>query len=180
MGTALGGVATMVGEPQNLIIAEAVEWGFAEFALRMCAVSVPVLICGLLTTALVEKLKWFDFGYKMPDAVRAVLVDYDAHQSAKLTASDISKLWVQGVIAVLLVICLSLHIASVGLIGLMVIILATTFCGVTDEHAIGSAFKEALPFTALLVVFFAVVAVIIDQHLFTPIVTGKQIGRAHV
>lgn len=171
VGTALGGVATMVGEPQNLIIAEAVEWGFAEFALRMSAVSVPVLICGLLTTALVEKLKWFDFGYKMPDAVRAVLVDYDAHQSAKLTASDISKLWVQGVIAVLLVICLSLHIASVGLIGLMVIILATTFCGVTDEHAIGNAFKEALPFTALLVVFFAVVAVIIDQHLFTPIIT---------
>lgn len=171
VGTALGGVATMVGEPQNLIIAEAVEWGFAEFALRMCAVSVPVLICGLLTTTLVEKFKWFDFGYKMPDAVRTVLVDYDAHQSAKLTASDISKLWVQGVIAVLLVICLSLHIASVGLIGLMVIILATTFCGVTDEHAIGNAFKEALPFTALLVVFFAVVAVIIDQHLFTPIIT---------
>ena len=103
--------------------------------------------------------------------MRAVLVDYDAHQSAKLTASDISKLWVQGVIAVLLVICLSLHIASVGLIGLMVIILATTFCGVTDEHAIGNAFKEALPFTALLVVFFAVVAVIIDQHLFTPIIS---------
>jgi len=65
---------------------------------------------------------------------------------------------------------LSLHIASVGLIGLMVIILATTFCGVTDEHAIGNAFKEALPFTALLVVFFAIVAVIIDQHLFAPVI----------
>lgn len=171
VGTALGGVATMVGEPQNLIIAEAVEWGFAEFALRMCAVSVPVFIAGVLTTILVEKIKWFDFGYQMPDAVRTVLVDYDAHQTAKLTPSDISKLWVQGVISVLLIICLSLHIASVGLIGLMVIILATTFCGVTDEHAIGNAFKEALPFTALLVVFFAVVAVIIDQHLFTPIIS---------
>ncbi len=170
VGTALGGVATMVGEPQNLIIAEAVGWGFAEFALRMCAVSVPVLAFGLLTTIVVEKFKLFDFGTQLPTPVRDVLVSYDNYQSEKLTSNDFSKLWVQGTIAALLIVCLSLHIASVGLIGLMVIILATTFCGVTDEHAIGSAFKEALPFTALLVVFFAIVAVIIDQHLFTPII----------
>lgn len=170
VGTALGGVSTMVGEPQNLIIAEAVGWGFAEFALRMAAISIPVLACGLLTTIVVEKFKLFDFGTQLPTPVRDVLVAYDNFQSERLTASDFSKLWVQGVIAVLLIICLSLHIASVGLIGLMVIILATTFCGVTDEHAIGHAFKEALPFTALLVVFFAIVAVIIDQKLFTPII----------
>jgi len=41
---------------------------------------------------------------------------------------------------------------------------------VVDEHKIGQAFQEALPFTALLVVFFAVVAVIHDQHLFYPII----------
>lgn len=57
-----------------------------------------------------------------------------------------------------------------GLIGLSVIILATSFTGVTDEHAIGKAFTEALPFTALLAVFFAVVAVIVDQQLFAPII----------
>ena len=44
------------------------------------------------------------------------------------------------------------------------IILATTFTGVTDEHAIGKSFQESLPFTALLVVFFSIVAVIIDQN----------------
>ncbi|EDH9280830.1 sodium/proton antiporter, partial [Salmonella enterica subsp. enterica serovar Enteritidis] len=42
--------------------------------------------------------------------------------------------------------------------------------GVTDEHAIGKAFTESLPFTALLTVFFSIVAVIIDQHLFAPII----------
>lgn len=52
------------------------------------------------------------------------------------------------------------------MIGLSVIVLLTTFTGVTDEHQIGKAFQEALPFTALLVVFFAVVAVITDQDLF--------------
>jgi NhaB family Na+:H+ antiporter len=170
VGTAMGGVSTMVGEPQNLIIAAAVGWDFAEFALRMASITIPVLIFGLLTTVVVEKLGVFDFGVKLPPAVQDVLIAYDNYQSAKMMSTDIAKLWVQGVIAVLLILCLSMHIASVGLIGLMVIILATTFCGVTDEHAIGHAFKEALPFTALLVVFFAVVAVIIDQHLFTPVI----------
>src|SRR5690606_32755675 len=34
----------------------------------------------------------------------------------------------------------------------------------------GKAFEEALPFTALLIVFFSIVAVIHDQHLFTPVI----------
>ena len=34
----------------------------------------------------------------------------------------------------------------------------------------GKAFQESLPFTALLVVFFTIVAVIIDQKLFAPII----------
>jgi Na+:H+ antiporter, NhaB family len=51
-----------------------------------------------------------------------------------------------------------------------VIVLLTAFNGVTEEHQIGRAFEEALPFTALLVVFFAIVAVIHDQHLFTPFI----------
>ncbi len=170
VGTAMGGVSTMVGEPQNLIIAAAVGWDFVEFALRMAAISIPVLIAGLLTTIIVEKMKWFNFGVELPENVRNVLVEYDKHQTAQLTTSDKTKMVIQGIIALLLIVCLSLHIASVGLIGLMVIILATSFCGVTDEHAIGNAFKEALPFTSLLVVFFAVVAVIIDQGLFAPVI----------
>jgi len=50
------------------------------------------------------------------------------------------------------------------------IVLATAFNGVTEEHRIGHAFEEALPFTALLVVFFAVVAVIDNQGLFSPVI----------
>lgn len=80
------------------------------------------------------------------------------------------KLLIQALIGVWLIIALAFHLAEVGLIGLTVIILATSLCGVTDEHAIGKAFTEALPFTALLTVFFTIVAVIIDQHLFSPII----------
>ena len=63
-----------------------------------------------------------------------------------------------------------MHWAAVGLVGLMVIVLLTAFNGIIEEHQIGHSFEEALPFTALLVVFFAVVAVIHDQHLFSPVI----------
>jgi len=76
---------------------------------------------------------------------------------------------VQACCAIVLVFALGLHLAEVGVIGLLVIVLATAFNGVTEEHRIGHAFEEALPFTTLLVVFFAIVAVIHDQHLFTPV-----------
>ncbi|MEI8633882.1 hypothetical protein P4S72_20950 [Vibrio sp. PP-XX7] len=40
----------------------------------------------------------------------------------------------------------------------------------------GKAFEEAPPFTALLAVFFSIVAVIIDQHLFKPVI-GRITSR---
>jgi NhaB family Na+:H+ antiporter len=75
----------------------------------------------------------------------------------------------QATAAIVLVLALANHVAEVGVIGLMIIVLATAFNGVTDEHRLGPAFEEALPFTSLLVVFFAIVAVIHDQHLFEPV-----------
>jgi NhaB family Na+:H+ antiporter len=73
-------------------------------------------------------------------------------------------------VGILLVFALAFHVAEVGIIGLGVIVLLTAFKGITDEHDIGPAFKEALPFTALLVVFFAVVSVIHEQDLFIPVI----------
>ncbi len=88
----------------------------------------------------------------------------------KRTKQQVAQLWVQGVAAIFLMIALAMHLAPVGLIGLTIIILQTALNGITEEHQIGHAFEEALPFTSLLVVFFAVVAVIHDQHLFQPII----------
>jgi NhaB family Na+:H+ antiporter len=170
VGTALGGVMTMVGEPQNLIIAKAAGWNFTEFFLRVAPVSVPVFICGLLTCVLLEKTKSFGYGAQLPGAVRDVLHEFDLKSRSQRTRQEKLALIAQGIIGVWLIIALAFHLAEVGLIGLSVIILATSFTGVTDEHAIGKAFTEALPFTALLAVFFAIVAVIIDQQLFSPII----------
>ncbi|HTN35299.1 MAG TPA: sodium/proton antiporter NhaB [Marinobacter sp.] len=170
IGTALGGVATMVGEPQNLLIAKVVGWDFAEFFVHMLPVSLPVLVAGLITCWMLEKLRWFGYGGRLPRAVRKVLEEFADNERAKRTKADQAALWVQAFAAAILVIGLSLHLAEVGLIGLLVIILITAFTGITDEQQIGKAFQEALPFTSLLVVFFAVVAVIHEQNLFKPII----------
>lgn len=142
VGTALGGVMTMVGEPQNLIIAKAAGWHFGDFFLRMSPVTVPVLICGLLTCLLVEKLRWFGYGETLPEKVREVLQQFDDQSRHQRTRQDKIRLIVRAIIGVWLVTALALHLAEVGLIGLSVIILATSLTGVTDEHAIGKAFTE--------------------------------------
>ncbi len=170
IGTALGGVTTMVGEPQNLLIAEVMGWSFVEFFLQMAHISMPVLVVGLLTCMMLEVTKSFGYGAQLTPKVREVLEEFEADATEKRTKSDMTIIIVQIVVALLLIIALGLGLAAPGIVGLMVIVLATAFNGITEEHQIGHAFEEALPFTALLVVFFAIVAVIEQQHLFTPII----------
>ncbi len=170
VGTALGGLATLVGEPQNLLIGEAVGWDFAEFFIRVAPVSIPVFVIGMITTAALEKTRWFGYGADLPGSVREVMVRWDEQQRAKRSDRTRAKLIVQGVTALLLVAGLGFHVAEVGLVGLGVIVIATAFNGVVNERSLGHAFEEALPFTALLVTFFAIVAVIHDQGLFTPVI----------
>ncbi len=170
VGTALGGVMTLVGEPQNLLIGEIAGWNFREFAYRVAPVSLPVLATGLIVCAALEKLRWFSYGELLPGAARGVLERWVVTQHARRSAEDLSRLGVQAIVAVLLVLGLAFHVAEVGLIGLTVIILTTAFCGVIEEKKLGAAFEEALPFTALLVTFFGVVAIIHDQHLFKAVI----------
>lgn len=170
VGTALGGVCTLVGEPQNLLIGEKMGWDFIEFFLRMAPVTIPVLGAGLLTTILLEKAKIFGYGDKLPDDARNIIEAYTEEADLNRTERQKFELIVQGVAAVLLIIGLALHLAPVGFIGLGLIIFQTAFMGITDEHSLGKSFEEALPFTGLIVVFFVIVAMIHDQHLFKPII----------
>jgi len=170
VGTALGGVCTLVGEPQNLLIGERLGWDFVEFFLQMAKITIPVLICGMITTVVLELTGWFEFGAKLPKAARDIIEAYTVEEDAKRTEKENGHLIIQGVAAVLLIIGLALHLAPVGLIGLGIIIFQTAFMGITEEHHLGKAFEEALPFTGLLVVFFVIVAMIHDNHLFKPII----------
>ena len=170
VGTALGGVCTLVGEPQNLLIAEKAGWEFMEFVRIMAPVTMPTLVAGLICCALLELVGWFGYGEKLAPAVRTVLEEFAAEEDAKRTRRDSASLIMQAIVALVLVVSLATHVAAVGLVGLMIIVLLTALNGIVDEHQIGPAFEEALPFTALLVVFFCVVAVIHDQHLFSPVI----------
>lgn len=170
VGTALGGVCTLVGEPQNLLIGEKMGWDFIEFFFRMAPVTIPVLGAGLLTTILLEKTKSFGYGDKLPEEARAIIEGYTEEADKNRTERQKYDLVVQGVAAVLLIVGLALHLAPVGFIGLGLIIFQTAFMGITDEHSLGKSFEEALPFTGLIVVFFVIVAMIHDQHLFAPII----------
>lgn len=170
VGTALGGVTTLVGEPQNLLIAKIMGWEFVEFFLMMAHISMPVLVVGLLTCIGLELTGSFGYGAKLSPKVRDVLEAFDLEMSAERSKQDNMVILMQAVVGLVLVIALGRHLAEPGVIGLMVIVLATAFNGITEEHRIGHAFEEALPFTALLVVFFAIVAVIEHQGLFTPVI----------
>ena len=170
VGSALGGAMTLVGEPQNLLIGEKLGWHFADFFLHCVPVSLPVLITGLIVCCLLEITKICGYGYQLPANVRTVLERDVKERSANMNRTVVARLVMQLLVGIFLITALALHLAEIGLIGLAVIILLTAFNGVTDEHHFGEAFTEALPFTALLVVFFAIVAVIHDLHLFKPVI----------
>ncbi|MEF2144651.1 MAG: sodium/proton antiporter NhaB [Desulfovibrionaceae bacterium] len=180
VGTALGGVCTLVGEPQNLLIGSIMGWHFGEFFVYVAPISMPVLFTGLLTCVVVEKFHLFGYGYGLPGNVRSVLLEEATRSEAALGKAGKARLLIQACAAIWLILALALHLAEVGIIGLSIIVLLTALNGVVEEHRIGHAFEEALPFTALLVVFFSIVAVIHDQHLFKGIIEyvlslqGKQ------
>ncbi len=168
VGTTIGGVCTLVGEPQNLLIGKEAGWEFVQFAAEMAPVTVPAMIAGLATCLTVERFGWFGYGVAVPPAVRQELLEYELHESAQMTPRHKQVILVQAIVAVLLVLALGFHVAEIGVIGLGIIVLATAFTGIVEEGRIGKAFEAALPFTALLVVFFAIVGVIHQQDLFGP------------
>src|SRR5688500_18332071 len=149
-----------------------------EFFMHVAPMALPVFVVGIVTCLVVEHMKWFGYGTRLPDTVRTVLELYDREQQERRTPRDVAILIVQAITAVILVFALAFHLAAVGLIGLLVIVLATAFTGVTDEQRLAKAFEAALPLPALIWVFFVIVAQIHDQHLFEPVVAWalKQSG----
>ncbi|QGY41822.1 sodium/proton antiporter NhaB [Pseudodesulfovibrio cashew] len=170
VGTALGGVCTLVGEPQNLLVGGEMGWHFIPFFLHAAPVTIPVFIVGMLTCQAVEKYKLFGYGFEMPGNIRSFLLETAIEMEEKQGQAGKLKLILQAAAGVWLILALAFHLAAVGLIGLSVIILLTSFTGIVEESRLGHAFEEALPFTALLVVFFSIVAVIHSQELFAPII----------
>lgn len=169
VGTALGGVLTLVGEPQNLMIAKAAGWHFAAFFASMAPVSLPVLAAGIACCLLLEWRGWFGYGAKLPPQARSLVEELHRRESGAADERTRARRGAQAVVAVLLVLALGFHVAEIGLIGLALIVVAGSLTGARTEHDYAPAFLEALPFAGLLAVFFTIVAVIEARGLFVPI-----------
>ncbi len=170
VGTALGGVCTLVGEPQNLLIGEEMGWHFIEFAQQMAHVTIPAVIAGLITCITLEYTGKFGFGEKLHPDVRGILRGYLEELDNERTESQKYALWVQGACGLVLIFALAFHIMEVGLVGLTLLVAVTALTGIKNEAQIGHAFEESLPFVSLLCVFFIIVGMIHDQHLFSPVI----------
>lgn len=171
-GTAIGGVMTMIGEPQNFIIAKFLNWNFFQFFLKMTPITIPVFIFGMIISVFIEHFKCFGYNSSLPKNIKDdFLKEYNIKIKNKYAIyKNKLKLYIQGLAGLWLIIGLSFHLSEAGLIGLSVIIFTAALCGVTDEHVIGYSFSKSLPFTSLMIVFFSIITVVLDQKLFDPVI----------
>lgn len=170
VGTTCGGVMSSVGQPENILVATIAEWDFGEYFTRLIPVSMPVFAAGLITHTIVDLTKTFGYGEPLPESVRTLLKKHDDLERRRRTPHEQAQIYVQGAVSIYVVVMLGMQLATPGIVGLSAIVWVTVLNGITEEHEIGHAFQEALPFTALIVVFFAIVAMIQDQELFHPVV----------
>ena len=170
IGTALGGTMTIVGEPQNLMIGTMMNWSFTEFFLHGSVVSVPVAIVGFILCPVLELVKFPGFGYQLPEGIRKIIIKDYEKRIAQLTEQSRFIYFTQGAVALLLAVALTLHVAEIGLIGITLIILLSAFTGKIREHDFAEAFNNAMPFVCLIIIFFAILSVVHDQHLVTPLI----------
>ena len=108
VGTALGGVCTTVGEPQNLLIASYTGWDFMTFFYTMAPVTMPVLVVGLVTCAILERTRRFGYGGHLPEPVRDILIRFDEHEAEIRTSRDNARLVIQAIAALFLVFALAI------------------------------------------------------------------------
>lgn len=170
VGTVLGGTMTLVGEPHNLMIGNMMNWSFAGFFQHCSVISVPVAVVGFLLCPVLELVRFPGFGYEMPQSARDVITrDYERGLRQQTPHTRLLHI-VQCLVGVLLILGLTLHVAEIGLLGISLIVVLSTFTGRIKEHDFAEAFNHAMPFVCLLVIFFAILSVVHDQHLVTPLV----------
>ena len=170
VGTTLGGTLTLVGEPHNLMIGATMGWSFADFFLHCSVISVPVMFVGFALCPVLEIVKFPGFGYQLPEKAREVINRDCERQASHLTSQTRLLYGTQIIVGILLVFALSFHVAEVGLIGVTLIVILSAFTGKTKEHDLADAFNHAMPFVCLIVIFFAILAVVHEQHLVAPLV----------
>jgi NhaB family Na+:H+ antiporter len=170
VGTVLGGTMTIVGEPQNLMIGTKLGWSFADFFYHCSVVSIPVAIAGFILCPILEIIKFPGFGYKLPERAYDAIVEDCSAKFTKISRQSLFSYILQCIVAILLFLTLAFHLAEVGLVGIALIVIMSAFKGLSEEHDFVEAFNNAMPFVLLITIFFAILAVVHDQNLVTPLI----------
>lgn len=170
IGTAIGGVSTIVGEPQNYIIAKIVEWDFITFAYRMRFVSISCFISSIIICIIVNKLKIFGYGFILNKEVKRVIKKREEEIEKNMKLFEKISFFSQGLSIILFITLIAYGFAEIGVISIAIIGIITSFTGITDEKKIGEAFTESLPFAILIILFFAVISMVESLELFKPII----------
>lgn len=169
VGTVLGGTMTIVGEPQNLMIGTMMNWSFTEFFLHNSIVSVPAAVAGLMLCPLLEIFRFPGYGYQLPETIRELIVKDYEKKIRQISGQTRFQYATQIVVGALLVVALAMHIAEIGLLGIGIIVVLSAVTGKTKEHDFSEAFTNAMPFVCLIIIFFAILSVVHDQHLVAPL-----------
>ena len=169
VGTIIGGTMTIVGEPNNMMIGTKMGWDFTGFVTHCAPISVPAAIAGFFVCFSLEFFKCPGFQYQMPERARELIQKDYTKKLHEMTEQNFYVYIIQIVVFLMLVLALASHVAEVGLIGIGLIIIVTAFTGLTKEHDLGAAFTNAMPFAVLIVVFFAILGVVHEQHLIAPL-----------
>jgi len=168
-GTIIGGTMTIVGEPNNMMIGSKMGWSFMAFIAHCSMISLPAAVAGFIVCFSLEFFKCPGFQYQMPERARELILKDYRKKIREMTAQNFYVYAIQIAAFILLVFALAFHVAEVGLVGIGLIVAVTAFTGLTKEHDIGVAFTNAMPFAVLIVVFFAILAVVHEQHLIVPL-----------
>jgi NhaB family Na+:H+ antiporter len=168
-GCIIGGAMTLVGEPQNLMIGTKMGWSFKEFIVHCGPVSIPAAIAGFTVCFCLEYFKCPGYHYQLSEKARGLIQKDYKKKINELTMQSLYAYTVQFIVLVLLILALAFNVATAGLVGIGLIVIVTAFTGLTKEHDLGGAFTNAMPFVALIVVFFAILGVVHEQHLITPL-----------
>ncbi len=170
IGTAIGGVSTIIGEPQNYIIGKIVNWDFLTFAYRMRFVSISCFISSIIICIVINKLKIFGYGFNLNREVQKVIRDREKEIEENMKLFEKISFFSQGISIILFITLIAYGFAEIGVISIAIIGIITSFTGIIEEKKIGEAFSESLPFATLIILFFAIISMVDSLQLFEPII----------
>lgn len=170
IGSTLGGSVTRIGEPQNMLISEVMHWSFFDFFIKMAPINFPVIIFSILTLIILEKYKLCGYGFTLPKEVKNFFIIHNKEMFNNNKIKYTVNLIIQFIILIWLILLTVFQVSDMSLIGISIIILTSSFCGINKEKNIGKNFAGSMSFIVLLIVFFAVVLIINEQKLFLPLI----------